>query len=88
LCTKAPCEAAIRKQPGRERHAVAALRRERDELAERLAQIEAFQPGIADKARAWIAQVDSVPGVADAGGKRWSAESDVHNWPDVIDPKR
>jgi hypothetical protein len=40
------------------RDAVAALRRERDELAVQLAQIEAYQPGIAAKARAWVEQVD------------------------------
>ncbi|MFL5287859.1 MAG: hypothetical protein ACJ8AW_44545 [Rhodopila sp.] len=31
------------------------------ELAERLAQIEAFQPGIAAKAKAWVEQVDRPP---------------------------
>ena len=36
----------------------AALRQERDALAEQLAQIEAYQPGIGDKARAWVAEVD------------------------------
>src|SRR3954453_17507078 len=43
---------------GRLLEAYAALRRERDELAVVLAQIEAYQPGIADKVWAWIAQVD------------------------------
>jgi uncharacterized membrane-anchored protein len=38
-----------------------ALRRERDELAVVLAQIEAYQPGIADKARAWVDQIDRTP---------------------------
>jgi hypothetical protein len=40
------------KPADRLREAYTALKRERDELAERLAQIEAFQPGIADAARA------------------------------------
>ena len=40
---------------------VAALKRERDELAERLAKIEAYQPGIAAEAAAWIAEVDAPP---------------------------
>ena len=35
-----------------------ALKRERDELAERLVVIEAYQPGITAKARAWVAEVD------------------------------
>jgi hypothetical protein len=26
--------------------------------AERLAQVEAYQPGIADKAKAWVAEID------------------------------
>jgi len=43
------------------RDAVAAPKRERDELAERLAQIEAYQPGIAAKARAWVAEIDKPP---------------------------
>jgi hypothetical protein len=46
---------------GRLLEAYATLRRERDELAERLAQIEAFQPGIAAKAKAWVEQVDRPP---------------------------
>ena len=41
---------APKKLPGRD--AVAALKRERDELAEHLAQIEAYQPGVASKAKA------------------------------------
>ncbi|MFL5287161.1 MAG: hypothetical protein ACJ8AW_40885 [Rhodopila sp.] len=48
---------------GRLLEAYAALRQERDDLAVQLAQIEAYQPGIAAKARAWVEQVD--PGVAD-----------------------
>jgi hypothetical protein len=46
---------------GRLLEAYAALKRERDELAVQLAQIEAYQPGIADKARAWVEQVDAAP---------------------------
>ncbi|MFL5284037.1 MAG: hypothetical protein ACJ8AW_24345 [Rhodopila sp.] len=34
------------------------LRQERDDLAVRLAEIEAYQPGITDKAQAWVEQVD------------------------------
>jgi hypothetical protein len=48
---------------GRLLEAYAALRRERDELAVVLAQIEAYQPGIADKARAWVEQVDGMAGL-------------------------
>lgn len=50
---------APRKPPGRAQDA--ALRRERDDLAERLARIVAYDPGIEDKARAWIKQVDAAP---------------------------
>ena len=50
--------AAPRKAPGRRD---AALRRERDELAERLARIVAYDPGIEAKAAAWIKQVDATP---------------------------
>jgi hypothetical protein len=52
-------ELAARPQPapgkaiGRQRDAVAVLKQERDQLAERLAQIEAYQPGITAKAKAW-----------------------------------
>src|SRR4051794_16125572 len=46
---------------GRLLEAYAALRRERDELAVQLAQIEVYQPGIADKAQAWMEQVDVAP---------------------------
>jgi hypothetical protein len=38
-----------------------ALRRERDELAVQLAQIEAFEPGITAKARVWVVRVDRAP---------------------------
>jgi hypothetical protein len=47
----------------------AALKQERDELAERLAQIETYHPGITDAAKAWVAQIDGSPRVADAGGE-------------------
>jgi hypothetical protein len=43
--------------------AYAALRRERDELAVQLAQIEAYQPGIAD-AKKRVARVDGASWVA------------------------
>ena len=43
------------------REAYLAMKQERDELAMQLAQIEAYQPGIAAKARAWVEQVDSMP---------------------------
>jgi len=48
--------------------AYAALRWERDELAVVLAQIEAYQPGIADKAKAWMEQVDRMPPGRRRGG--------------------
>jgi len=35
-----------------------ALRKERDDLAESLAQIEAYQPGILNVAKAWVASID------------------------------
>ena len=37
---------------------LAALRKERDDLAERLAQIRAYQPGIEAEARTWLAKID------------------------------
>jgi hypothetical protein len=40
---------------------VLAVKQERDELAVQLAQIEAYQPGIAAKARAWVEQIDRAP---------------------------
>jgi hypothetical protein len=46
---------------GRLLQAFRALRQECDELAMTLAQIEAYQPGIAAKARAWVEQVDAAP---------------------------
>jgi hypothetical protein len=60
-------ELADRPQPaprapiGRLYGAYAALRRERDELAMQLAQIKAYQPRIAAKARAWVAEIDRTP---------------------------
>jgi hypothetical protein len=53
--------AGSRAPSGRLREAFLALRRERNELALTLAQIEAYQPGIAAKARAWVEQVDGTP---------------------------
>jgi BMFP domain-containing protein YqiC len=47
----------------------AALKRECDELAERLAQIEAYQPDITDAAKAWVAQSDGSSRVADDDGE-------------------
>jgi hypothetical protein len=38
-----------------------AVKQERDELAVQLAQIEAYQPGIAAKAKAWVEQIDRTP---------------------------
>jgi len=39
---------------------LAALRKARDDLAERLAQIRAYQPGIEAEAKAWLAKIDRV----------------------------
>jgi phage protein D len=50
-----------RPSTGRLLQAFRALRQERDELAMTLAQIEAYQPGVAAKARAWVEQVDAAP---------------------------
>src|SRR5690348_16824361 len=47
-----------RKLPGRQD---AALRAERDELAERLARIAAYDPTVEAKAAAWISEVDRPP---------------------------
>jgi hypothetical protein len=45
---------------------LAALRKERDDLAESLAQIEAYQPGILNVAKAWVASIDrTARGAAD-----------------------
>jgi hypothetical protein len=46
---------------GRLREAYLALKQERDEMAMTLAQIEAYEPGIAAKARAWVEQIDRTP---------------------------
>jgi len=46
---------------GRLAVAYASLRRERDELVVQLAQIEAYQPGIAAKAADWIKRIDRTP---------------------------
>ena len=46
---------------GRLREAYLAVRKERNELAMTLTQIEAYQPGIAVKARTWVEQVDGAP---------------------------
>jgi hypothetical protein len=44
----------------------AALKQDCDALAETLAQIEAYQPGIIDVAKAWVASIDrTARGVAD-----------------------
>jgi hypothetical protein len=56
--------AGPRAPSGRLQEAFLAVRRERDELAVQLAQIEAYQPGITAKAKAWVAEVDGSP-------KRW-----------------
>jgi hypothetical protein len=50
---------------------MAALRKERDDLAESLAQVEAYQPGIRGVARAWVASIDRAARVA----------ADADEWP-------
>jgi hypothetical protein len=52
-----------RTPPGRAtgNKALMALKQERDELAVQLKRIEAYQPGIREKAQACIAQVDRMP---------------------------
>src|SRR4051794_5790291 len=45
-------------QARRLRAEMATLRKERDDLAESLAQIEAYQPGILNVAKAWVASID------------------------------
>ena len=53
-------------QARRLRAEMAALRKERDDLAESLAQIEAYQPGILNVAKAWLASIDrTARGAAD-----------------------
>ena len=59
---------------GRLREAYLAVRRERDELAERLAQVEAYQPGITDAAKVWVAQADRAARDA-AGGGEWGGRN-------------
>jgi hypothetical protein len=53
-------------QARRLRVEMAALRTERDDLAESLAQVEAYQPGILNVAKAWLAAIDrTARGAAD-----------------------
>src|SRR4051794_10226029 len=49
-----------------------ALQKERDDLAETLAQTEAYQPGITDAAKAWLARIDRASGGA----------ADDSDWPE------
>src|SRR5690348_5943170 len=49
--------AGSRAPSGQLQEAYLAVRAERDELAVQLAQIEAYQPGITAKARAWVERV-------------------------------
>src|SRR6478736_8977339 len=44
---------------------LAALRKERDDLAERRAQIRSYQPGIEAEAKAWLAKIDGATRAAD-----------------------
>jgi uncharacterized coiled-coil protein SlyX len=44
---------------------IAALRKERDDLAESLAQVEAYQPGILNVAKAWLASIERAARGAD-----------------------
>ena len=44
---------------------MAALQKERDDLAESLAQIEAYQPGILNVAKAWLASIERTERGAD-----------------------
>ena len=53
--------AGSRAPSGRLREAYLALKQERDEIAMTLAQIAAYEPGIAAKARAWVEQIDRTP---------------------------
>ena len=50
-----------RVRPGRLREAYLTVRAERDELAVLLRQIEAYEPGITAKEKAWVEQVDGAP---------------------------
>jgi|SRR5689334_8486183 hypothetical protein len=49
---------------GRLQEAYLAVRAERAELAVVLRQIEAYAPGVMEKARAWVEQVDGTPPTA------------------------
>ena len=51
---------------------LAALRKERDDLAERLAQIRSYQPGIEAEARAWLAKI----------GRASRAIGETDDWPE------
>jgi hypothetical protein len=68
-------ELATRPPPGpvtparRLKSKFAALKRECDELAERLAQIEAYQPGITEAAKGWVAQIDGSSRAANDGSE-------------------
>jgi uncharacterized protein YlxW (UPF0749 family) len=54
----AQLEAALATSPQRQHPVDTALKQERDALAERLAAIEVYQPGITEKAAQWVAEVD------------------------------
>jgi hypothetical protein len=60
---------APRTAPARLAVDYAALKQERDDLAERLNRIVAYDPKIEAKAKAWIAQVDQAPQVAERHAK-------------------
>jgi BMFP domain-containing protein YqiC len=68
-------ELATRPPPGpvtparRLKSKFAALKQECDELAERLAQIEAYQPGITEAAKGWVAQIDGSSRAANDGSE-------------------
>jgi hypothetical protein len=51
---------------------MAALRKERDDLAESLAQVEAYQPGILNVAKAWVASIERAARIA----------ADDSDWPE------
>jgi hypothetical protein len=57
--------------PARRLRAEMAALKERDDLAESLAQVEAYQPGIRGVARAWVASIDRAARVA----------ADADEWP-------
>jgi hypothetical protein len=58
-------------QARRLRAEIAALQKKRDALAESLAQIEAYQPGILNVVKAWVAQIERTAQVA-ADTDEWS----------------